>query len=161
MGVHNLFQIGDKVFYPLHGAGIIDAIEEKEVLGKTQEYYVIHIPISKMDVMIPIDRIQKSGIRSITDKDMMKEILDEFHHDETGDLLPWKERYLLNMEKMKTGEMNDSADVVHNLLLRSKEKTLNTTERQMLNQARRNLISEIVLITDLTEDQATDLLKIS
>ena len=92
---------------------------------------------------------------------MMKEILDEFHHDEIGDSLPWKERYLLNMEKMKTGEMNDSADVVHNLLLRSKEKTLNTTERQMLNQARRNLISEIVLITNLTEDQATDLLKIS
>ena len=84
-----------------------------------------------------------------------------FHHNETGDTLPWKERYNLNMEKMKTGEMNDSADVVHNLLLRSKEKTLNTTERQMLNQARRNLISEIVLITDLTEDQATDLLKIS
>ena len=55
MGVHNLFQIGDKVFYPLHGAGIINAIEEKEVLGKTQEYYVIHIPISKMDVMIPIE----------------------------------------------------------------------------------------------------------
>ena len=97
MGVHNLFQIGDKVFYPLHGAGIINAIEEKEVLGKIEEYYVIHIPISRMDVMIPIGRIQKSGIRSITEKDMMKEILDEFHHDEIGDSLPWKERYLLNM----------------------------------------------------------------
>lgn len=161
MGVHNLFQIGDKVFYPMHGAGIINAIEEKEVLGKTQEYYVIHIPISKMNVMIPSDRLQKSGIRPITDQDMMKEILNDFHHSETGDTLPWKERFNLNMEKMKTGEMHDSAEVVHNLLLRSKEKTLNTSERHMLNQARKNLISEILLATNLTEDQATDLLKIS
>jgi len=91
----------------------------------------------------------------------MKEILFDFHHTESHDSLPWKERYSSNMEKMKTGDLHDSAEIVRDLLFLNKEKALNSSEKQMLNQARRNLISEIVLITNLTEDQATDLLKIS
>lgn len=157
----NLFQVGDRVFYPMQGAGIIKAIEEREILGKMQEYYIIHIPISKMDIMIPVKTIQKSGVRSIVDRKMLKDILYDFHHGEISDPLSWKERYDLNTEKMKTGEMHDHAYVVHNLLIRGKEKALNSTEKQMLNKARKNLISEMVLVTNLSEDQATDLLKIS
>lgn len=156
-----LFQVGDRVFYPMQGAGIIKAIEEREILGETQEYYIIHIPVSKMDIMIPVKTIQKSGVRSIVDRKMLKDILYDFHHGETNDPLSWKERHDLNKEKMKTGEIRDHAYVVHNLLIRSKEKKLNSTEKQMLNKARKNLISEMVLITNLSEDQATDLLKIS
>lgn len=161
MEVCNLFQIGDKVFYPMHGAGIIKAIEEREILGKTQEYCVINIPICKMDIMIPMKKIQSSGVRSLVDRKTMKEILFAFHHVEPHDSLPWKERYSSNLEKMKTGDVHDSAEIVRELLFCSKEKTLNSSEKQMLNQARKNLISEMTLITDLTENQAADLLKIS
>jgi CarD family transcriptional regulator len=161
MGVDDLFQIGDKVFYPMYGAGIIKAIEEREILGKTQEYCVINIPICKMDIMIPTATIQKSGVRSIVDRKTMKEILFDFHNVELNGLLPWKERYSSNMEKMKTGDMHDSAEVVRELLLCSKEKALNPSEKHMLNQARKNLISEIILITDITKNQAADLLKMS
>ncbi|MGV2912708.1 CarD family transcriptional regulator, partial [Bacillus safensis] len=34
-----MFQIGDKIVYPMHGAGVIEGMEEKEILGKTQEYF--------------------------------------------------------------------------------------------------------------------------
>ena len=161
MGVCNLFHIGDKVFYPMHGAGVIKAIEEKEILGETQEYYVINIPISRMDIMIPIKKMQTSGVRSLVDWKTMKEILFDFHHVKPHDLLPWKERYSSNMEKMKTGDVHDSTEIIRDLLFCSKEKTLNSSEKQMLNQARRNVISELTLITELTENQAADLLKIS
>ena len=100
----NLFQVGDRVFYPMQGAGIIKAIEEREILGKMQEYYIIHIPISKMDIMIPVKTIQKSGVRSIVDRKMLKDILYDFHHGEISDPLSWKERYDLNTEKMKQGK---------------------------------------------------------
>ena len=33
-----MFSIGDKVVYPMHGAGTIQNIEEKEVLGETRAY---------------------------------------------------------------------------------------------------------------------------
>lgn len=160
MGVNDLFQIGDKVFYPMHGAGIIEAIEEKEIQGKTQEYCVITIPISHMNIMIPMGKVSELGVRSIIDGDTMNHILFDFHHAEPNCSLPWKERYKMNMDKLKTGDMNDSAEVVRDLLYRNKEKSLNASEKLMLHQAQRNMISEIVLIKDITENQAADLLKI-
>ncbi len=161
MEVDDLFQIGDKVFYPMHGAGTIKALEEKEILGQLHEYYVINIPMCKMDIMIPMEKIETSGIRSLVDRETMKEILFDFHHVEPHNSLSWKERYTLNLEKMKTGDIHDSAEIVRDLLFYSKEKTLNSSEKQMLNQARKNVISELTLITNLTESQAADLLKIS
>ena len=29
-----MFNVGDKIVYPMHGAGVIDAIEEKDILGE-------------------------------------------------------------------------------------------------------------------------------
>ncbi|MEH7389832.1 CarD family transcriptional regulator [Bacillus sp. JJ1474] len=154
-----MFQIGDKVFYPMHGAGIIEAIEEREILGKTQEYYVIHIPLNKMDVMLPLKTMTDSGVRSILDGETMKEILFDIHNVESDCGLPWKERYKSNMEKLKSGRVEDSAEIVRDLLHRNKEKSLNTSERQMLNQAQRNIISELSLIKDISESEAAELLK--
>lgn len=160
MEVDDLFQIGDKVFYPMHGAGIIKAIEEKEIQGKAQEYCVMTIPISRMDIMLPMKKMLEFGVRSIVDRETLSHILFDFHHDMPTDSLPWKERYSLNMEKMKTGALHDSAEVVRDLLYRNKEKSLNSSEKQMLHQAQRNMISEMVMIKDITENQAADLLKI-
>lgn len=156
-----MFQIGDKVFYPMHGAGTIKAIEEKEVLGSKKEYYVINIPISKMDIMIPMDKMQSSGVRSVVDRKTMKDIIFDFQHMEPHSTLPWKERYSSNLEKLKTGDVLDSVEIICDLLFRSKEKALNTSEKQMLNQARRNVISELILVADFTEKQAANLLKVS
>ncbi len=160
-GGANLYQIGEKVFYPNHGAGIIQAIEEKIVLGKMQEYCVINIPICKMEIMIPVNSLKKCGVRSIVNQREMEDILLDFHHSEDQDALPWKERFKLNTEKIKTGDMRDSIEVVHDLLLRNKEKALNVSEKKMLHDVQRFLISEMILVDDLTENQAADLLKLS
>ncbi|HPK44794.1 MAG TPA: CarD family transcriptional regulator, partial [Spirochaetota bacterium] len=48
-----MFKIGDKIVYPLHGVGIINAIEKKVVLNKRNEFYLITIINSGMKVMIP------------------------------------------------------------------------------------------------------------
>ncbi|MBB6445068.1 CarD family transcriptional regulator [Bacillus benzoevorans] len=154
-----MFQIGDKVFYPMHGAGMIKAIEDKEIQGEKQSYCVITIPISHMDVMIPLAKMDQLGVRSVVDRDTMNHILFDFHHIEPNSSLPWKERYRLNLEKLKTGKMSDSAEVVRDLMYQNKEKSLNASEKQMLHQAQRNIISEISMINNISENQAADLLK--
>ncbi|KAB7704198.1 transcription factor YdeB [Bacillus aerolatus] len=157
-----MFQIGDKVFYPMYGAGIIEAIEEKEILGKKQEYCVITIPLSKMDVMIPTKAVKKSRVRLIVDRKEATDILFDFHNNEESVCsLPWKERLNKNTEKMKTGEMHDTAEVVRDLLHHKKVKALNSSEKQMLDHAMKFLISELILIKDITENEAADLLKLS
>lgn len=159
MEVDDLFQIGDKIVYPMHGAGIIEAIEEKEILGTSRQYCVIRILSKDMQVMLPMDQLQKSGIRYIVDKGTLNDILLEFQNGESDPSLSWKQRYTMNMEKMKNGNLQDSAEVVRDLLRRNKERALNASEKQMLDNARKMMISEVALVQDVSEHQATELLQ--
>ncbi|EEM03624.1 transcription factor YdeB [Bacillus pseudomycoides] len=159
MEVDDLFQIGDKIVYPMHGAGIIEAIEDKEVLGKIRQYCVIHMVISDMQVMIPMDKVENSGIRYVVDKNTLNDVLVDIHNGEADHSLSWKQRYTMNMEKMKNGNLLDGAEVVRDLIRRNKERALNASEKQMLDNARRILISEVALVQNVSENQATYILQ--
>ncbi|KWU68176.1 transcription factor YdeB [Bacillus mycoides] len=153
MEVDYMFQIGDNIVYPMHGAGIIEAIEEKEFSGKKQQYYVIKMSISNMQVMIPMGKILSSSIRPVTDILTLKHIIHIFQHGESDRLLPWKQRYKVNTDKIKTGEIQEGAEVVRDLMRMKKEKALNTSEKKMLDNAHEFLISELGLIKGITENQ--------
>ncbi|MGQ8856907.1 CarD family transcriptional regulator, partial [Bacillus sp. NA_145.1] len=137
----------------MHGAGIIEAIEEKEFSGKKQQYYVIKMSISNMQVMIPMGKILSSSIRPVTDLLALKHIIHIFQHGESDRLLPWKQRYKVNTDKIKTGEIQEGAEVVRDLMRMKKEKALNTSEKKMLDNAHEFLISELGLIKGITENQ--------
>lgn len=153
-----LFQVGDFIVYPMQGAGVIESIEEKEVLGEKHQYYVIKMPISKMQVMIQIGKETKSRIRLVSDIPTLENVLQIFQYGQTDTNLSMKERYKINSEKLKTGNIKDGAEVVRDLMRINKSKTLNSSEKQMLESARKIFISELGLIKGLTENQATELL---
>lgn len=152
-----MFQIGDQIVYPMHGAGTIEAIEDREIQGKIQQYYVIKMA-SNMQVMIPVDKMIHSSVRSVTDKVDLEKVLDVFHHEEPDHTLTWKQRFTSNMEKVKSGNMLEGAEVVRDLMIRNEEKKLNSSERQMLYNAKKILVSELGLANGITENQASDLL---
>ncbi|EEM95075.1 Transcriptional regulator, CarD [Bacillus thuringiensis IBL 200] len=153
MEVDYLFQIGDNIVYPMQGAGIIKAIEEKEIAGEKQQYYVIKMSASNMELMIPAGRISNSNIRPVTDITALVHIMDIFQHGESDRLLTWKQRYKLNTDKIKTGKMQEGAEVVRDLMRIQKEKALNASEKKMLDNAYEFLISELGLIEGITENQ--------
>ncbi|WML56656.1 CarD family transcriptional regulator [Neobacillus sp. PS2-9] len=153
MEVDYLFQIGDNIVYPMHGAGVIKAIEEKEISGVKQQYYVIKMLISNMQVMIPAGKILSSSIRPVTDIIALKHIIHIFQHGESDRLLPWKQRYKLNTDKVKTGKIQEGAEVVRDLMRMKKEKALNSSEKTMLDNAHGFLMSELGLIKGITENQ--------
>lgn len=153
MEVDYLFEIGDNIVYPMQGVGVIKDIEEKEISGEKQQYYVIRMLISNMQIMIPTGKILNSSIRPVTDIIALKHIMDIFQHGESDRLLPWKQRYKLNTEKIKTGKILEGAEVVRDLLRMKKEKALNSSEKRMLNNANEFLISELRLIKGITENQ--------
>ncbi len=148
-----MFQIGDNIVYPMHGVGIIEAIEEKEFSGERQQYYVIIMSISNMQVMIPTRKILSSSIRPVTDILALNHIIHIFQHGESERLLPWKQRYKVNTDKIKTGEIQKGAEVVRDLMRMKKEKTLNASEKKMLHNAYEFLISELEVIKGITANQ--------
>ena len=153
-----MFKIGDRIVYPMHGAGVIEQIEEKEILGEKRKYYVMKMPIGDMKVMIPVDNIEEIGIREIMDDDDMEKVVKILKGDQTKMPQNWNRRYRMNMEKIKSGDIFEIASVVRNLMLRDAEKGLSTGERKMLNSAKQMLISEIVLVADTDQEETEKLI---
>ncbi len=147
-----MFKVGDKVVYPMHGAGVIEAIEEKEVLGAKRRYYIMKLPCGNMKVMIPIDNIDEIGLRQVVDAKAVKKVLSILQDKESAMSSNWNRRYRANLEKIKSGNIYEVAEVVRNLSIRDKEKGLSTGERKMLETARQILISELVLAKEENED---------
>ncbi|GAB6085535.1 CarD family transcriptional regulator [Alkaliphilus crotonatoxidans] len=152
-----MFSIGDKIVYPMHGAGIIEAIEEREILGTRRKYYIMRIPLDDMQVMIPMDNIEGIGIRQVIKKDEVESVMAVLEANETKMPQNWNRRYRANIDRIKTGDIFEVAEVVRNLVLRDREKSLSTGERKILNNARQILISEIILAAELPEDQVITL----
>ncbi len=140
-----MFKIGDTVLYPLHGAGVVQNIEEKEILGEVKSYYVLKIPISDMTVMVPVDA--DVGIRSIVDAETAKNVISKIGSLSLPPEANWNQRFRDNMTRLKSGDMMVVASVVKSLLDRDLEKGLSTSERKMLMSAKQVLVSEAALAT--------------
>lgn len=152
-----MFKIGDKVVYPMHGAGVIEAIEEKEVLGERRQYYILRLPVGDMKVMIPITNTKDVGLRQVVDGDGVQKVFRILSEQSTIMSTNWNRRYRANLEKIKSGNIYEVAEVVRNLIKRDKEKGLSSGERKMLENARQILVSELVLATEMEEDKAQSL----
>lgn len=139
-----MFNVGDFIVYPMHGAGTIDAIEEKDILGEKQSYYILKMP-GEVKVMVPTDKAEKIGVRNIIDKSSAEKVFSILEEDETEMSMNWNKRYRDNMDKMKSGDIYEVADVVRNLSFKQKEKGLSTGEKKMLLNAKQILVSELVL----------------
>ncbi|HAF66813.1 MAG: CarD family transcriptional regulator [Bacillota bacterium] len=154
-----MFRVGDRVVYPMHGAGTIEGIEQKEILGKTHKYYVLQLPISDMKVMIPVDNTEEIGLRDVIEPSEVPKVLEVLKQDSTPMSNNWNRRYRTNLEKIKSGDIYEVASVVRNLSARNKEKGLSTGERKMLESAKEILLSELILASDWDREEAISIIE--
>lgn len=140
-----MFQIGDKVVHPMHGAGIVDSIVQKKVNGVMRDYYVLKLPVRAMVVMVPTENCEEIGVRPIVDRELADRVLAAIPDIQVEMTQNWNRRYRENMERLKSGDLFEVARVVKGLMLRDVDKGLSTGERKMLHSAKQILISEIVM----------------
>ena len=153
-----MFNVGDKIVYPMHGAGTIDAIEEKDILGEKQNYYIIKMP-GEVKVMVPTNKAEEVGVRNIINKEEAAKVMSVLGENETEMSQNWNKRYRDNMDKMKSGDIYEVADVVRNLSFKQKEKGLSTGEKKMLNNAKQILVSELVLAEHASQEEVEQLVE--
>ncbi len=138
-----MFKIGDKIVYPMHGAGIITEVQNKEVLGVTKEYYILKMPMGEMKISIPVDKINDMGIRSVANEEDINS-LEEVLKEKTESMPKnWNKRYKANLEKLRTGDIKEIAVVYKNLYELDCSKGLSMIEKKVLNTSKKMLISEI------------------
>lgn len=151
-----MFSIGEKIVYPMHGAGVIEAIEEKKILGEAQKYYVLKIPVTEMKLMVPVKTAAAIGVRPIISDKEVKQVYDSIKERDDVFNSNWNKRYRDNIKKIKTGNILEVASVVKSLMHREQERTLSTSEKKMLTNAKEILISELVLVTNHSKQAIED-----
>lgn len=154
-----MFKVGDRVVYPMHGAGTIEGVEEREILGKHHRYYVLRLPIGDMKVMIPVDNTEDVGLRDVISPEEVDKVIEVLKQECTAMSSNWNRRYRSNLEKIKSGDIYEVADVVRNLSAREREKGLSTGERKMLDSAKEILISEIILAKNWDREKTVSVLE--
>ena len=149
-----MFDVGDKVVYPHHGAGTVVSKDVKLVLGEEREYLTIKILHNDMTVNVPAENAERVGLRKVIDEEMVEQVLEVLHGSGTKMPKNWNRRFKHNRDKMKTGDIFELAEVVRNLSLRDQEKGLSTGEKQMFVKAKKILASELMYAKGLDEEAA-------
>jgi CarD family transcriptional regulator len=151
-----LFEVGDKVVYPHHGAGTVVKKEKREILGQTREYLTIQILHNDMTVNVPVENAEQVGLRTVIDEDLVNTVVKALTAGESEMPKNWNRRFKHNRDKMKTGDIFELAEVVKNLSLRDHEKGLSTGEKQMFVKAKKILASELMYAKGMDEEECAE-----
>ena len=147
-----LLHVGDRVVYPMHGAGIISGIEECEVMGESKLYYILKMPLGNMKVMIPTDNVDNIGLRDVISMDGVEEVKEVLHDVPEKVMGSWNKRFHANLDRLKSGDICDVAAVTRNLILQDRLRKVSSGERRLLDLAKQILISELVYACDKTPE---------
>ena len=141
-----MYQIGDQVVHPMHGAGVIDDITEERIDGSTARYYVFRMSVGGLTLKIPTENCDAIGIRPLSSQEYIKEILSQIPTLDADMDVNWNHRYRENMDRIKSGDLVEVSRVIKGLMWRDHQRGLSNGERKMLHTAKQILISEIVLV---------------
>ena len=152
------FDVGDKVVYPHHGAAVIEKRETKTAFGEEREYLVLRLAYGDLTLMVPADNTDEVGLREVINDEEVEEVFAVLRKKEARMPTNWSRRFKNHVEKLKSGDIYQVAEVVRNLSLREKDKGLSAGEKRMLAKARQILVSELALAEQTNEDKAEALL---
>ncbi len=152
------YNIGDRIVYPVHGAGVIESIENREIMGEKKEYYIMRMPIGDMKVMIPVSNAEEIGIRNVIDMKEADKVIKCFKECSTEMDPNWNKRSRENTAKIKSGNIYEVAQVVKSLMFRDKTRGLSTGERKMLNSAKQILVSELVMSKNVKQSEIENII---
>lgn len=148
-----MYCVGDKIVHPMHGAGVVEDIIEKDISGNLRTYYVLRLPVGGMMVMIPTMTSSDIGVRPVMQPEQADGVIEFIKNADVAFDTNWNKRYRDNMLRIKSGEAIEVAKVIKSLAVREQEKGLSTGERKMLHSAKQILISEMVLAKSESYDQ--------
>ncbi len=150
------FKVGDKVVYPHHGAATIEKRERREAFGKKQDYLILRLAYGDLTLMVPAEGADEIGLRDVINDEEVEEVFAVLRKREARMPTNWSRRFKNHVEKLKSGDIYQVAEVVRNLTIREKDKGLSAGEKRMLARARQILVSELTFALNVDEETAED-----
>ena len=142
------FKIGDKVVYPSQGVSVVESITEEELAGCTMNCYTLRLMSTESKVVVPVNNSVRVGLRPLSEETAVAGALERLSSAETNGVEDWKDRYRANLERIKTGDLDEIVDVLRCLAEVAGRKTLSFRERKMYDHARQLLVVETAVVQD-------------
>ena len=156
------FKVGDKVVYPSQGVSIVESISNEVLAGTEMKCYHLRLIGSDSKVMVPINNSERVGLRPLAEKKLVKKAMRRLKATESENAEDWKDRYRANLDRIKTGELDEIVDVLLCLAEVAGRKTLSFRERKMYGHARQLLGFEVAEVegraVEKVEQQVEDAL---
>jgi len=153
------FRVGDKVVYPHHGAAVIEGMQERQIEGETRQYWVIRLSYGDLTLMVPTDGADEVGLRGVVPKNELDQVYKVLQSKKQAPAPSnWSRRFKSHVEKLRSGDIYQVAEVVRNLSNRDKDKGLSAGEKRMLTKARQILVSELTFAAGVKEEKAEAML---
>jgi CarD family transcriptional regulator len=153
------FRVGDKVVYPHHGAAVIEGTQERQIEGETRTYWVLRLSYGDLTLMVPTDGADEVGLRGVVPKNELDQVYKVLQSKKQAPSPSnWSRRFKSHVEKLRSGDIYQVAEVVRNLSNRDKDKGLSAGEKRMLTKARQILVSELTFAAGVKEEKAEAML---
>ena len=148
-------KIGDRIVYPMHGAGEITGIEENEVGGVKNSYYILRLPIGDMKLMLPVDKVEEVGLRELITPAQVEDVIAVLQAETEHLEGSWNKKFHTNLERLKSGDLLEAAAVARNLTRQNNKRKVSSGEKKLLDLSRQLLITELVYVCDKSPEEIT------
>lgn len=149
-----LFEVGETVVYPHHGAATIIEVKDRIIKGETKKYLKLNVTQGDLVIEVPADNVDLVGVRDVIGQDGLDRVYDVLRAPFTEEPTNWSRRYKANLEKLASGDVIKVSEVVRDLWRRDQDRGLSAGEKRMLAKARQILVSEIALALKADEEHA-------
>ncbi|WP_285725435.1 CarD family transcriptional regulator [Psychromicrobium xiongbiense] len=153
-----VFEVGETVVYPHHGAAKIEEIKTRTIKGVEKLYLKLRVAQGDLIIEVPAENVDLVGVRDVVGKEGLEHVFDVLRAEFTEEPTNWSRRYKANLEKLASGDVIKVAEVVRDLWRRDHDRGLSAGEKRMLAKARQILISELALAEKTDEEQAATVL---
>jgi|ERR1700712_480728 CarD family transcriptional regulator len=153
-----LFEVGETVVYPHHGAATIIEVKNRTIKGEDKLYLKLRIAQGDLTIEVPADNVDLVGVRDVIGREGVEKVFEVLRSPFTEEPSNWSRRYKANMEKLASGDVIKVSEVVRDLWRRDQDRGLSAGEKRMLAKARQILISELALAEKTDEEKASTVL---
>ena len=153
-----LFEVGETVVYPHHGAATIVEVKKRVIKGEEKLYLKLNVTQGDLVIEVPAENVDLVGVRDVIGKEGLDKVFEVLRAPFTEEPTNWSRRYKANLEKLASGDVIKVSEVVRDLWRRDQDRGLSAGEKRMLAKARQILVSELALAEHTNEDKAEALL---
>ena len=153
-----LFEVGETVVYPHHGAATIIEVKKRVIRGEEKLYLKLDVNQGGLQIEVPAENVDMVGVRDVIGREGVERVFEVLRAEFTEEPTNWSRRYKANLEKLASGDVLKVAEVVRDLWRRNQDRGLSAGEKSMLQKARGILVGELALAEKTDEERASTLL---